>query len=163
LGEGPHDLDAGVQVQFVQDARDVGLYGAPGQVQLGRDIGVGPALADDLRDARLAGRQRAPAGGLAPVCAARAAAYPVRPQACVGAAHVPGRAQQPVHLRRLGQRRPRRDDLAVGCQSCTAFYRAVLQYVQDPTQLAAILSRLDMVRTGAYTAQSSAFACGTGG
>jgi alpha-glucoside transport system substrate-binding protein len=44
----------------------------------------------------------------------------------------------------------------------SAFYRAVLEYLQDPTRLTTILGRLDTVRAGAYPKGSPTFACGTG-
>ena len=65
------------------------LHGVPGQEQLGRDVGVGQALRDEVSDPHLGWRERGPPGVRTIPVGARDLPHAVGPQPRAGAADMP--------------------------------------------------------------------------
>ena len=99
------DVRARMNVELLQDVRDMGRDRPPGQQQLGGDLGVRQPCLHQRGDLGFGGREAVPPAARLTVLRVRAAADAVRPEARLEPGHVSGGTQRAIDLHRAGERR----------------------------------------------------------
>src|SRR5580704_2523776 len=95
-----------MNVELLQDVRDMGRDRPPGQQQLGRDLWIRQPSLYQRGDLDLGGREAVPPAGRLTVLRVRAAADAVGPEAWVQPGPVRCGAERAIDLHRAGERRP---------------------------------------------------------